>query len=170
MQTERSRLNRKRFIPCFRRREQAVIKIKWSKKVYFKRERDMISCNCSAMSLSRCNCSNDSIAKYVNQQDCIPYEKSALTTLFFINQHKISSLTQLWLTFLSAKQFPRSETHLKTTRKSMCTFCVRGTRTQLLISVLCPVQLIGEIFHLCRHIFASLWGASIRCASLWRAN
>ena len=170
MQTERSRLNRKRFIPCFRRREQAVIKIKWSKKVYFKRERDMISCNFSAMSLSRCNCSNDSIAKYVNQRDCIPYEKSALTTLFFINQHKISSLTQLWLTFLSAKQFPRSETHLKTTRKSMCTFCVRGTRTQLLISVLCPVQLIGEIFHLCRHIFASLWGASIRCASLWRAN
>ena len=27
----------------------------------------------------------------------------------------------------------------------MCIFCVRGTRTQLLISVLCPVQLIGEI-------------------------
>ena len=105
----------------------------------------MISCNFSAMSLSHCNCSNDSITKYVNQQDCIPYEKSALTTLFFINQHEISSLTQLWLTFLSAKQFPRSETHLKTTRKSMCIFCVRGTRTQLLISVLCPVQLIGEI-------------------------
>ena len=24
--------------------------------------------------------------------------------------------------------------------------------------------------HLCRHTFASLWGASMRCASLWRSN
>ena len=52
----------------------------------------MISCNIS-MSLSRCNCLNDLITKYVNQQDCIPYGKSALTTLFFfISQHKFSFL------------------------------------------------------------------------------
>ena len=52
-------------------------------------------------------------------------------------------------------------------------FCVRGTRTQPLISVGCSVQLIREGFlrlHLCQHTFASLWGACLRFASLWRAN
>ena len=55
----------------------------------------------------------------------------------------------------------------------MKSYCFRGTRTQPLISVKYPVQLIGENFlrlHLCRHRFASLWGASTRCASLWRAD
>ena len=39
----------------------------------------------------------------------------------------------------------------------------------------CPVQLIREDFRDCirrrrRHTFASLWGACLRFASLWRAN
>ena len=101
-----------------------------SKKVYFKKERDMISCNIS-MSLSRCNCSNDLITKYVNQQDCIPYGKSALTTLFFfITQHKFSFLIRSCdLLFYH----PNNSPDLRLI-------------WQLLISVLCPLQLTGEIF------------------------
>ena len=56
--------------------------------------------------------------------------------------------------------------------------CVRGTRTQLLICVGCSVPYwvsIREVFQDCilrrrRHTFASLWGACLRFASLWRAN
>ena len=51
--------------------------------------------------------------------------------------------------------------------------CVWGTRTQLLICVGCPVQLVREVFprlHLCRHTFAWLWGDCLRFASLWQAN
>ena len=59
-------------------------------------------------------------------------------------------------------------------------FCVRGTRTQPLICVGvlyiigCPVQLIREVFlrlhfRRRRHTFASLWGACLHFASLWRA-
>ena len=51
-------------------------------------------------------------------------------------------------------------------------YCVRGTRTQPLISVGCSVLLISENlrFRLCPHTFASLWGACLRFASLWRTN
>ena len=63
-------------------------------------------------------------------------------------------------------------------------YCVRGTTThpQFLLGILCiigrPVQLISEIFWdctlwrlpLCRHTFASLSGACLRFASLWRTN
>ena len=57
-------------------------------------------------------------------------------------------------------------------------YCVWGTRTQPLIFVrlLCivgrPVQLISEVFSvcMCRHTFASLWGACLCFASLWRTN
>ena len=51
-------------------------------------------------------------------------------------------------------------------------YCVRGTRTQPLISLGCSVLLIGENlrFRLCRHTFASLWGSCLRFASLWRTN
>ena len=59
-------------------------------------------------------------------------------------------------------------------RQSHDSYCVRGTRTQPLICVGCPVQLIREFFlglHFRRrHTFASLWGACLRFASLWRAN
>ena len=57
--------------------------------------------------------------------------------------------------------------------------CVRGTRTQSLISVGCSVHYWVSCtiykrgflrLHLCRHTFASLWGACLRFASLWRAN
>ena len=54
--------------------------------------------------------------------------------------------------------------------------CVRGTRFVLgvLYIIGCPVQLIREVFlrlHFRRrHTFASLWGACLRFASLWRAN
>ena len=57
-------------------------------------------------------------------------------------------------------------------------YCVWGTRTQPLISVEllciigCPLQLISEVFwdYICVDTFASLWGACLRFASLWRAN
>ena len=51
-------------------------------------------------------------------------------------------------------------------------YCVRGTRTQPLISVGCSVLLISENlrFRLCPHTFASLLGACLRFASLWRTN
>ena len=51
-------------------------------------------------------------------------------------------------------------------------YCVRGTKTQPLISVGCSVLLISENlrFRLCPHTFASLWGACLRFASLWRTN
>ena len=51
-------------------------------------------------------------------------------------------------------------------------YCVRGTRTQPLISVGCSVLLISENlrFRLCPHTFASLWGSCLRFASLWRTN
>ena len=57
--------------------------------------------------------------------------------------------------------------------------CVRGTRTQPLISVgysvhywvSCVINKGGFLrLHLCRHTFASLWGACLRFGSLWRAN
>ena len=51
-------------------------------------------------------------------------------------------------------------------------YCVRGTRTQPLISLGCSVLLISENlrFRLCPHTFASLWGSCLRFASLWRTN
>ena len=55
-------------------------------------------------------------------------------------------------------------------------YCVRGTRTQPLICVGCPVQLIREFFlrfhfrRRRRHTFTSLWGACLRSALLWHAN
>ena len=56
-------------------------------------------------------------------------------------------------------------------------FCVRGTRTQPLISVdfsvhywvSCVINR-GGFFEMCRHTFASLWRACLRFASHWRAN
>ena len=58
-------------------------------------------------------------------------------------------------------------------------YCVWGTRTQPLISVelllhcwvSCAINKRGFLgLHLCRHTFASLWGACLRFASLWRTN
>ena len=47
-------------------------------------------------------------------------------------------------------------------------FCVRGTRTQPLI---CVVREVFSRLHFRRrHTFASLWGAWLRFASLWRTN
>ena len=52
--------------------------------------------------------------------------------------------------------------------------CVRGVVLGVLCIIGCPVQLIREVFlrlHFRRrHTFASLWGACLRFASLWRAN
>ena len=57
-------------------------------------------------------------------------------------------------------------------RQSHDSYCVRGTRTQPLICVGCPVQLIREIFlrpHFRRrHTFAPLWGACLRFDSCVR--
>ena len=66
---------------------------------------------------------------------------------------------------------------------SFPSFCVRGTRTQALICVGCAVHHWvscainkGGFLRLhfrrrrCRHTFASLWGACLLFASLWRAN
>ena len=59
-------------------------------------------------------------------------------------------------------------------------YCVRGTRMQPLICVGCSVHYwvscaINKVFlrlhfRRRRHTFASLWGACLRFASLWRAN
>ena len=56
-------------------------------------------------------------------------------------------------------------------------FCVRGRRTQPLISVGCSVHYWvscainkGGCFKMCRHTLASLWLACLRFASHWRAN
>ena len=60
--------------------------------------------------------------------------------------------------------------------KEVQCYCVRGTRTQPLISVGCSVHywvscaINNRAFlrlHLCRHTFASLWGACLRFALLW---
>ena len=67
------------------------------------------------------------------------------------------------------KKFKKKKVALAFT--SSC-YCVRGTRTQPLISVGCSVLLIGENlrFRLCPHTFASLWGSCLRFASLWLTN
>ena len=50
----------------------------------------------------------------------------------------------------------------------MLCICVRGTRTQPLI---CVVREVFSRLHFRRrHTFASLWGAWLRFASLWRTN
>ena len=58
-------------------------------------------------------------------------------------------------------------------------YCVRGTRTQPRISVgcslhywvSCAINNRGVLrLHLCRHTFASLWGACLRFALLWRTS
>ena len=65
------------------------------------------------------------------------------------------------------------------TNHSKYYYCVRGTRTQPLIFVGCSVhywvscEINKGVFlrlHLCRNTFASLWGACLRFASLWRTN
>ena len=104
------------------------------------------------------------------------------------SSHEIEKKTNLWPRRLSRSRFALSRAYesclarqllLRSRYENATPNCVRGTENATpVLGVLCiigsPVPLIGEIFlrmHFRRrHTFASLWGACLRFASLWRAN